>query len=200
MNLSTCYPQQFNFTLIDPLELVISKSKWIELRGFNPKNSLWHPKKDWLVQPLFSEYNEFLGYQARDVFETNQELKYKLSSKIWHYYVKTDKEDIQGYKIICEGTIDCSLLRRVGLNAYTCLGLKKERLFFLRKQLLEEEEKLFFCFDNDAIGKDCANILTSIGLFLRFPVVYKDINEFLLKDKQSFIQWIKQVKELTKHE
>ena len=196
MNISSLYPQAFQYTLVKGDELVISKAKWIETRGFYPFEALYETNNQWLVQPLYSDYNQFLGYQIRDLTEEEAETKYKSSATIYHNLVKTDKRDLEGIKIICEGTIDCALLRMYGFNAFTCLGLKQSRLFNLRKELIDNETTAFFCFDNDNSGYEAMNIFKRLGLFLRVPFQYKDINEYLLKNKKDFLLWITNIKQL----
>jgi hypothetical protein len=192
MSLKTEYPKRFLTTQVVEEQIVSESSVWKTSRGFSPIEAKIY--ESCLVIPLYSLEYQFLGYQLRNINDNNVDTKYSVTKTIYDPIVFTTNDKIEGVLVICEGTMDCLLLRLLGINACTLLGLKSHRV----KRAFESiTDQIIYIFDNDSVGKQFAKIYSSRGLNYIVPTQYKDINEFYLKDRDSFNIWISKLRKLT---
>lgn len=120
------------------------------------------------------------------------------------YLSKCDKEDAI---FVTEGIFDCLSLENYGiksicLNSVTMykrlLDSVKVNLEYIRQNNI----KLMICLDNDEVGKKYTKIIVNeldklkIERHTLFLGKYKDINEFLMSDKKSFEDKIKNIKKI----
>lgn len=193
------YPKSYSYQDIDIKDLRQSKSHWLDSRGFVPKNPLVF--KDLgnsihLAIPLYDRDNRLISFQLRDINDTNVDTKYKLTKKVYDGYVKTDDLDLQGRLVLCEGTIDSMVLRKHGINAWTCLGLKKFKIERILDEL--DGDKFIYITDNDSLGNYFAKkVFNNHGLCYKVPPVALDINDLFKNQKSLFIKWCKDLKCLT---
>jgi hypothetical protein len=191
--MSFYYPLKFSYEgQFDETMVKTSKSTWLSSRGFSPKSPTVF--NNCLVISLYSESNDFLTYQLRDLSTNDTELKYKLVDYLADLYVKTDDKEIDGVKVLCEGTIDTLILREQGINAYTTLGLKKGRL---NRLLSELNETFVFIGDNDIYGDLAVKKLQRRATIFQIPRAFKDVNDFMKLDLKGFESFIVRLKMLT---
>jgi len=191
--MSFYYPLKFSYEgQFDEKMVKTSKSTWLSSRGFSPKSPTVFNNS--LVIPLYSESGDFITHQLRDLSTNDTELKYRLVDYLADLYVKTDDTELEGVKVLCEGTIDCLILREQGINAYTTLGLKKGRL---NRLLSELNESFVFIGDNDIYGDVAVKKLQRKATIFQIPRAFKDINDFLKLDLQGFESFVDRLKMLT---
>lgn len=180
--------------IIDPFpdfnfdEISENPSLWLEKRKFVPKEpKVWFNK---LAFPLYDICGEFQQYQIRsNTAHQFDKDRYKLTGKVYEPVHQTDKEVFDSKYLLVEGTADCALLRSYGFNAVTCLGAEKFKT--LRAKDFLSGKTFFYFFDNDVWGNKMAELMKdSSGIRLMIPSQYKDFNEFLIKSKNEFENWI----------
>lgn len=186
------YPNKFVYEdSFSEDKITMDRNLWLKARGFFPSNPLIYQNS--LVIELFDECNNFLTYQLRDLSTDDTETKYRLVKSIFNSYVKTDTLDIPGDKVLVEGTIDCVLLRAMGINAYTTLGLKKGRFERIFREL---NESFTFIPDNDLAGLGAVTKVKRRAIVIYIPTQYKDINTFFTQDSDRFYSFIDKLKQL----
>ena len=174
----------FNFEVITE-----NANLWKQKRGFIPKEpKVWNNK---LAFPLYDVSGEFQQYQIRS--HSNHQFdkeRYKLTGSIEDPVHQTDSEVLETKYILVEGTADCALLRNYGINAVTCLGADKFRV--LRARDFLTGNNFFYFFDNDFWGDKASQYMEgSTGFRLSLMTGDKDINDFFLRSKKEFEEWIK---------
>lgn len=179
---------------IDPLpefdtsQIYKDAQLWERKRGFVPKEPLvWNGL---LAFPLYDVCGEFQQYQIRSNTEHQfDKTRYQLSGAIYEPVHQTDKDVLDSVYVLVEGSADCALLRSYGINAITCCGAEKFKV--LRAKDFLNGKTFFYFFDNDKWG-DLMNphMKNSTGVRLLIPSQYKDFNDFLLKNKQGWDDWI----------
>lgn len=198
MSIKSGYPKSFNLYDLGSSSFKKDTNMWKQCRGFTSSSALSYVDEfncEFLVIPLYGE-NGFVSYQLRDINDEETETKYKFSRPVYDTLVKTDNKDIPGRRVVCEGSIDCMILREHGINAWTCLGLKKFKIVRMLEEL--EGEQFLYVLDNDSYGKFFAKKYFSIvGIEMSLPPVMKDINDLFIKDKSNFLRWIQGLKRLT---
>lgn len=192
------YPKKYNLCDLDISSFKSDTQMWKVSRGFIPSMPLSYVDEfetDHLVVPMYDKDNELLAYQLRDINDTETETKYKITKPIYEAYVKTDNRDISGRMVICEGTMDCVLLREHGINAWTTLGLKKFKILRLIEEL--EGVRFIYVLDNDQPGKYFAKrYFSKTGIGWEIPTVFKDINELFKIDKTTFFKYLQSLKKI----
>ncbi len=198
MSLKSGYPKRHNLYDLGSSNFSKDINMWKESRGFIPSLPLSFIDEfqtQFLVVPLYSD-EKLLSYQLRDINDEETETKYKFTKPVYDSFVKTDKDEIPGRKVICEGTMDCMLLREHGVNAFTCLGLKKFKIIRMLEEL--EGEQFLYVLDNDSYGKFFAKrYLSKQGLGVNTPPTVKDVNDLFKSDKSLFLSWLNRLKKLT---
>jgi hypothetical protein len=199
MALKHSYPKKYSLFEVGLESFTYSTDMWESSRGFIPSTPLTYTDEfdvDHLVTPLYNKYNELVSYQLRDINDTEVETKYKITKPVYDSFVKTDDKTLPGRRLICEGTIDCILLREHGVNAWTSLGLKKFKIIRLLEEL--EDEKFIYTLDNDQAGKYfCKKYFSKQAVKMDVPSYVKDINELFNLDKSIFLKWLTSLKRLT---
>jgi len=190
------YPLKYSLYEIGLESFTYNHDIWNASRGFTPSAPLYFKDifdTDFLVIPLYNKYGDLISYQLRDINDINTDTKYKLTKPVYDSFVKTDSKDIKGRKVICEGTVDCVLLREHGINAWTCLGLKKFKILRLLEEL--EDERFIYIMDNDSYGKFFSKkYFSTQGISMDTPNYVKDINELFQLDKSIFLKWLHSLK------
>jgi DNA primase len=153
----------------------------------------------YLIFPIFSEYNDVVGISGRSLLsESDRKIlsipKYKNSS-----YKKSDvlyglnnsKESIlrEQNAYIVEGYFDYLSMANAGIkNCVAICGTAFSKKHFLK--LARYTNKLTFLLDSDTAGKASSDRIYSKfinkGIKLRFlslPESFKDVDEFLTKNK-----------------
>jgi len=198
MSICSGYPKRYNLYDLRNVDFKKDTAMWKESRGFIPSQTLSYTDEigyEFLVIPLYSE-DRFVSYQLRDIHDDVTETKYKLTKPVYDTIVKTDNHDIPGKKVICEGTIDCMILREHGINAWTCLGLKKFKVIRMLEEL--EGDKFIYVVDNDVSGKYFSKrYLSKQGICYSLPYIVKDVNELFIQDKSLFLRWLCNLKKLS---
>lgn len=185
------YNQGFVYTAeFEEKDIVVDRSFWSSQRGFFIDPPLvW---KGNLVFKLHDVSNNFVAYQIRKT-EAEQEDpdRYELTKPTLEPLLKTDCKDIKGNYVIVEGTPDCALLRKYGVNAYTFLGLKGRRIY-KALDYLNEEENFFYLLDNDWHGDMAYKYIfsKSSGVRLSIPLQFKDANDYYKADLKGFETWV----------
>lgn len=196
MSLKHSYPRKYSLYEIGLESFTYNHEIWKGSRGFVPTAPLYYQDPigiDYIVNPLYNKYNSLISYQLRDINDENTETKYKITRPVYDAFVKTDEEDIPGLKVICEGTMDCTLLRKHGINAWTSLGLKT----FKVKRLLEEleDERFLYVLDNDSSGKFFSKkFFSRHGIEMDVPKFVKDVNELFKVNPEYFLKWAHKLK------
>lgn len=191
------YPLKFNLFSLGTDEFINNPAIWEEWRGFVPRSSLYYQdpfSSEYLVIPLYSN-ERLVTYQLRDIHDDNVDTKYKFTKPVYDTHVKTDDRMLPGLQVLCEGSIDCMVLREHGINAWTTLGLKQFKI----KRLLEEIEgsKFLYVLDNDKHGNYFSDKLFKFhGMEMKLPYGFKDINEMFVKDKGMFLKYIDSMKRI----
>lgn len=186
------YPKKFLLKEIIEENLSDDDSLWMSSRGFMPPNPLTYESN--LVIPLYNPDGYMVSKQLRDVNDENVDTKYSLTNNVYDLLVKTTPENIRAMRVICEGTLDCLLLRMNCINAFTTLGLKAYRL----KKVFEElEERVIIIFDNDTAGNYAAKKYGKYAMRYSVPAHYKDVCDFHLRDKIGFEKWLNRLMDLT---
>jgi hypothetical protein len=186
------YPKRFCLREIVAENLSDDSNLWLTTRGFAPSKPKTYETS--LVIPLYCPEGRFLGNQLRDVNDDNVDTKYTLTNNIYDPLVKTDPQIIKGIQVICEGSLDCMLLRLNGINASTTLGLKAYRV---KKAFEDLTERVIFIFDEDESGRSFARRYKNIALNYKVAFPYKDVCELFQADKEGFITWLGKLKKLT---
>lgn len=198
MSLKSGYPKRYSLYDLGSAQFQKDIEMWKESRGFIPSSSLTYIddfKTQFLVVPLYSE-GSLISYQLRDINDTNVETKYKLTKPVYETIVSTDNKTLEGLKVICEGTMDCLILREHGVNAHTCLGLKKFKVTRLLEEL--EGEQFIYVLDNDPSGNFFSKrYFGKYGVGVKVPLVVKDVNDLFVQDKGLFLRWLNNLKKLT---
>jgi len=186
------YPKRFCLREIVAENLSDDSSLWLTTRGFAPSEPKIYETS--LVIPLYCPEGRFLGNQLRDVNDDNVDTKYTLTNNIYDPLVKTDPQNIKGIQVICEGSLDCMLLRLNGVNASTTLGLKAYRV---KKAFEDLTERVIFIFDNDQPGNHFAKKYNNRAMRYSTPTQYKDVCDFFQADREGFTSWLDRLKKLT---
>lgn len=199
MSLRHSYPKKYSLFDIGLESFAYNHDIWKESRGFVPSAPLFYQDEldaNYLVTPLYNKYNELISYQLRDINDEDVETKYKITKPVYDSFVKTDDRDLPGRKVICEGTMDCVVLREHGINAWTSLGLKKFKVIRLLEEL--EDERFIYIVDNDHYGKFFSKkYFSKQGVSLDVPSFVKDVNELFITDKEVFLNWLMRLKKFT---
>ena len=193
MGKNSYYSETFSFTTeFKEKDLIPDRSLWSSLRGF-----FIAPPLTWrgnLVFQLYDLSGNFKTYQIRNTgAEQEDPSRYELTKPTLEPLLKTDKQDLLGNFIIVEGTPDCALLRKYGINAYTFLGLKGSRIY-RALDFLKQEENFIYILDNDWHGDMAYRYIfsKSSGIRLNIPLQYKDINDYYNADISSFERWVQE--------
>lgn len=174
----------------DPTEVKLNADLWEKKRGFIPINpTVWNNK---LAFGLFDICGEYQQYQIRSNTENQfDETRYHLTGAVYEPVHQTDDIVLDTPYVLVEGTADCALLRKYGINAVTCLGANKFKVMRARDFLTGKT--FYYFFDNDKWGNYMLPLMkSSTGMRLIIPYQYKDFNDFLLQNKQGFEDWINQ--------
>ncbi len=191
------YKEAFSFASeFKEKDLVSDRSLWSSLRGF-----FVNPPLTWegnLVFCLYDLSGNFKTYQIRKTgAEQEDPNRYELTKPTQEPLLKTDNLDLLGTFIIVEGTPDCALLRKYGINAHTFLGLKGSRIY-KALDFLKQEENFIYILDNDWHGDIAYRYIfsKSSGIRLNIPLQYKDINDYYNANIQDFEAWVQETKKL----
>ena len=177
----------------DETQIIQSTSFWQTLRGFIPTEPL--VSGHYLVQRLYTLDGEFITYQLRDTSTDEVNDKYKIVNKVYDFIVKLDTFDLKGAPVICESTMDCALLRSLGINAFCTLGVKR---FNLKKTLeFFNQDYYTTLFHNDRAGMYARKMLQNQCLQHTVPPFYKDLCEYYKRDKKSCLAWLDDVLRLS---
>ena len=174
---------EFDFSLISE-----NADLWEKKRGFIPKEpKVWGIK---LAFPLYDICGEFQAYQIRSHTDHQFDLtRYQISNSVYEPVFQTDSNVLSTTYVLVEGTADCALLRSYGVNAITCLGANKFKVMRARDFLTGKT--FFYFFDNDLYGDAMLKYFKeSSGIRIMIPSQYKDMNDFLLRNKIEFENWI----------
>ena len=160
------------------------------------------PASPRLIIPVWSG-----GYLARDTRPnlTEQEAKYSKMrvGKTQLFNASALKQNLKPVFVV-EGEIDALSIidaggQAVGLGSVANIGKLIEALKEI-KAATSEIPFLIILFDNDVAGQSASKKLTDalkkeLNFFsyrhLLLPESYKDANEFLMKDRVKFIEWVK---------
>ncbi|MBS9776395.1 MAG: toprim domain-containing protein [Fusobacterium sp.] len=174
----------------------LSKDNYFSKRGISEevqKKYYLGFDKNFKLFPAIIIPTDFGSYTARNI---NPESKIRYSkvgkAAIFNYWELKTPENKNKEFYITEGEIDALSLIEVGKKAVALCSVNNENLFL--KKLAEDmpQNKFHILLDNDEVGKNATEKLykgmKELGLNVQISKIlgnYKDVNEFLMKDRKG---------------
>lgn len=189
----------------------VTQTDYFSNRGLSRKtidrfNLGYDPGKNLVTIPYNSDCK---GYVHRILWESDN--KYcKFGNEIFHidalYYDPSDMALLFGkrdYVFVCEGQIDAMSFAEIGLDAIGIGGVNEVPKLVKQLKVKPSDKVLVMALDNDKAGRratgkfieELAETELDQGYIVNSDVYgkYKDANEYLIADREGFIERMKKI-------